>query len=103
MTTKSAIYALAVAVLMGTMAVAAMADDQGMNEYGYGAADSSFSAQSEYGVDQQAAGEIREPVETGSLPDASVKHEDGGWLNMDVTEQNESPDLRGLPNIQSGE
>jgi hypothetical protein len=67
MTRKSAIYALAVAVLMGTMAVAALADDQGMNAYG--PADSSVSAQPEQGMDQQNAGEIREPVETGAVPE----------------------------------
>jgi hypothetical protein len=103
MTRKSAIYALAVAVLMGTMAFAASADDLGASEYGYGPADSSVSAQPEQGMDQQATGEIREPVETGALPDGSVKVDSEGWLNMDVSEQNSSPELRGLPNIQAGE
>lgn len=69
MTRKSALYALAVAVLMGTMAVAALADDQGMNVYG--PADSSVSAQPELGVGQPDAGEIREPMETGAVPDRS--------------------------------
>jgi hypothetical protein len=97
---KSALYALAVVVLMGSMAVAALADDQEMNAYG--PADSSFSTQPEYGVDQPSAGEIREPVETGALPDGSVKVDNEGWLNMDVSEQNSHPELQGLPNIQSG-
>jgi len=101
MTRKSALYALAVVVLMGSMAVAAMAEDEGMNTYG--SADSSFSAQPQYGVDQQAAGEIREPVETGALPDRSVKGDSEGWVNMEVSEQNSSPELRGRPNIQAGE
>ena len=67
MTRKSALYALAVVVLMGSMAVAALADDQGMNMYG--PADSSVSAQPEQGLDPSDAGEIREPVETGAVPD----------------------------------
>ena len=69
MTMKNALYALAVVVLMGSMAVAASADDQGMN--GYGPADSSVSAQPEQGMVQPGAGEIREPVETGAVPDWS--------------------------------
>ncbi len=70
MTRKSAIYALAVAVLMGTMAVAALADDQGI--YQYGPAESSISSQPEQGMDRSAVGEIREPVETGAVPEKSV-------------------------------
>ena len=70
MTGKSALYALAVAVLMGTMAVAALADDQGMNSYG--PADSSVSSQPEQGVEQPDAGGIREPMETGAVPDPSL-------------------------------
>jgi hypothetical protein len=104
MTRKSAIYALAVAVLMGTMAVSAWADNSGMSEfYAPGPADSSVSAQPEQGYDQEAAGEIRGPVETGALPDESVKVDSEGSLNMDVSEQNRSPELRGLHNIQAGE
>ena len=101
MTRKSALYAFAVVVLMGSMAVAAIAEDEGMNTYG--PADSSFSAQPQYGLDQQAAGEIREPVETGALPDRSVQVDSEGWLNMEVSEQNSTPELRGRPNIQAGE
>jgi hypothetical protein len=67
MTGKSALYALAVAVLMGTMAVAVWADDQRMDLYG--PADSSVSSQPEQGVEQPNAGEIREPMETGAVPD----------------------------------
>ena len=68
MTVKSAIYALAVAVLMGTMAVAALADDQWMDSYG-AAGDSYSSSQPEPVMNHANAGEIREPVETGSVPD----------------------------------
>jgi hypothetical protein len=103
MTRNSAICALAVVVLMGTMGVAASADYLGASEYGYGPGDSSVSAQPGQGADQPAAGEIRGPVETGALPDGSMKVDSEGWVNMDVTEQNSSPDLRGLHNIQSGE
>jgi hypothetical protein len=98
---KSALYALAVVVLMGSMAVVALAGDYGMDSYG--PADSSVSSQSAQGVEQPATGEIREPVETGALPDGFVTVENNeGWLNMDVSEQNRSPELRGRPNIQDG-
>jgi hypothetical protein len=70
MTGKSALYALAVAVLMGTMAVAVLADDQRMDLYG--PADSSVSSQPEQGVEQPNAGEMSEPIGTGALPDTSV-------------------------------
>ena len=103
MTRNGAIFALAFVVLMGTMGVTASADYLGVSEYGYGPEDSSVSAQPEQGMDQQATGEIREPIETGALPDHSVKVDSGGWLNMDVSEQNSTPELRGLPNIQAGE
>ena len=73
MTRKSALYALAVVVLTGSMAVAALADDHGMNEYG--PADSSVSSQPEQGVEQPAAGEIREPMETGAVPESSGSSE----------------------------
>ena len=101
MTRKSVLYALAVVVLMGTMAVAALADDHEMNAYG--PADSSVSAQPQEDVYSSDAGEIREPMETGALPDGSVTKEDGGYLNMDVVEQNSSPELWGRHNIQAGE
>jgi hypothetical protein len=77
MTSKSALYALAVVVLMGSMAVAALADDHGMNMYG--PAESSVSAQPEQGVEQlEAGGEIREPVETGAVPDRSIRSSELG-------------------------
>ena len=64
---KNAYLVLAVVVLMGTAAVAALADDQGMNAYG--SEGNSDWARPEQGVEQPYAGEIREPVETGSVPD----------------------------------
>jgi len=50
-----------------------------------------------------ASEEARGPVGTGALPGGSVKSGNGRWLNMDVAEQNMSPELRGRPNIQAGE
>ena len=68
MTWKNALYALAVAVLMGSMAGVALAD------YNWAAGaykeDPSVSSHSEMDVDQSAA-EIREPMETGSVPESS--------------------------------
>ena len=86
---KRAFLVLAVGVLMGTMAVVGLAGDQGLELYG--PADSSISSQPEQGVEQQGmdqqgmdqqgvehsdAGEIREPVETGSVPDPPVSSSD---------------------------
>jgi hypothetical protein len=85
---KSVLYALAVVLLMGTMGGAALADDQGMNAYG--PADSSVSAQPEQGmlqqgVEQPDAGEIREPVETGAVPDRSESSSE--LFKMDTGEE----------------
>ena len=74
MTSKSALYALAVVVLMGTMAVAALADDQGMNVYA--SANSSFWPEPQQDVAQPGAAEIREPMETGAVPDRSESSSD---------------------------
>jgi hypothetical protein len=52
-------------------------------------------------MEQSFEGEIREPIATGALPDDPVVGHDG-WVNLDVAEQNASPELRGLPNIQEG-
>ena len=65
---NSALCALAVVVLTGSMAVAALADDHEMNAYG--PADSSVSAQPQEDVYSSDAGEIREPMETGSVPES---------------------------------
>ena len=51
---------------------------------------------------QTESGQVRGPVQTGALPDGSVKAENRRSLNMDVAQQNMSPQLRGLTNIQSG-
>lgn len=74
MTIKSAFYALAVVVLTGSMAVAALANDQGMNSYG--PADSSVSAEPEQAVAQPDSGEMRAPMETGAVPERSGSSSD---------------------------
>ncbi|MBE0607600.1 MAG: hypothetical protein IH610_15100 [Deltaproteobacteria bacterium] len=51
---------------------------------------------------QAESAQVRGPVETGALSARTVKSEDGQWLNMDVSQQNSSPELWGRPNIQSG-
>lgn len=65
---KSALYAVAVVLLMGSMAGVALADYLGMSEY---PAVPFLSAQTEQGMEHSAAGEIREPVEAGAVPGAS--------------------------------
>jgi len=74
MKSKSALLALAVVVLMGSMAVAALADDQEMNVYAN--ANSSFWPEPEQGTAQPEAAEIREPMETGAVPDRSGSSSD---------------------------
>ncbi len=76
MTRKSALYALAVVVLMGSVAVAALADDHGMNMYG--PPDASLSADPERSATQPDAEGIREPVETGAVPDRSISSSELG-------------------------
>ena len=51
---------------------------------------------------QAESAQIRGPVETGALSARTVKSEEGQWLNMDVSQQNSSPQYWGRPNIQSG-
>jgi hypothetical protein len=66
MTRKNALYALAVAVFMGSMAVAALADDHGMNV---------ADPESSIGLD---VGVIRGPMETGAVPDRSASSSEFG-------------------------
>jgi hypothetical protein len=68
----------------------------------YGTTEYSFSSGSEMGMEHSDAGEIRDPIETGALPDESMVVSHDGWVNLDVSEQNSTPELRGLPNIQEG-
>jgi len=69
MTRKHALYALAVFVLMGSMAVSALAHDRGTSMYG--PPDVSLSADPERDLALLDEGEIRGPVETGAVPDWS--------------------------------
>ena len=112
MTRKGVPYALAVVVavvmaagmVMGT-AGAVLADNEGTGVLGTTNLAEWTNLGSDAGivVGQMDSGQVREPIETGALPDGSVKEENGGWLNMDVSEQNSSPEHRGRPNIQAGE
>jgi len=70
MAAKRALFALAVGVLMGTMAVAAYAEAPVMEAYD--SSDSSVSSQPEQGLEQSYEGEIRQPVEAGAVPDRST-------------------------------
>jgi hypothetical protein len=90
MTRKSVLYALAVVVLTGSMAVAALADDRGMNVYG--PEESSVSAQPEQGVEQPSAVEIREPVETGAVPD---RPEGSSDLRPDIAGDEQTVEIGG--------
>lgn len=96
--------AVVVAVVMAAgMAIGTagtvLADSEGE---GYGTLDwTNPSSASGNAAVQTESGQIRKPVETGALPDGSVKAEKGRWLNMSVSEQNSSPELWGRPNIQA--
>ena len=74
MTRKNALYALFAVVLMGSVAGAALADDHGM--YMSGSQDPSLTAEPERNLWQSDAGEIREPVETGAVPEWSERSSD---------------------------
>lgn len=99
MTGKSALYALAVAVLMGTMAVAAMADYSW--EAGAVKPDAAVSSQPAQDMYHSDSGEIREPVETGSVPD---RMEASDLFKLDTGEE-PTVDLGGQtfrPSIDTG-
>jgi hypothetical protein len=97
MTSKSALYAMAVVVLTGSMAVAALADDHGMNMYG--PPDASVSAEPERSVGQLDSVEIREPVETGAVPDRPESSSDlqsnapGGEPTVEIGGHSYRPDI----------
>jgi hypothetical protein len=95
-----AVVIVAAGMLIGS-AGPVLADNEGTGVYG--TTEYSISSEPERGMEQSDAGEIREPIETGALPEEServVSHD--GWVNMDVAEQNSTPELRGLANIQEG-
>ncbi len=62
----------------------------------------SFGSASRNVAVQPESTQVRGPVETGALSARTVKSEDGQWLNIDVAQQNSSPQLWGRPNIQAG-
>lgn len=99
----STLAVVAVAVMAAGMLIGSagpvLAENEGTGVHG--TTDYSFSTEPEMGMQLSYAGEIREPIETGALPEESVVGHDG-WVNLDVAEQNSSPELRGLPNIQEG-
>lgn len=74
MTWKSALYAVAVVVLTGSMAVVALADDHDVNMND--PAESSLST--DVGTSEAHAGEweLREAMETGGLPDRPGRSSD---------------------------
>ena len=108
MTRKSRYSALAVGVavvlaagmVLGTAGVV-LAEGEGA---GYGVIHYSNSSEPSQAAVQPYAGEIREPVETGALPHQSVnldRPDRTGWVNMNVADQEASPDLQGAHNVQS--
>ena len=80
MTRKSAYYALAVVfsvvlaagTVIGTSGVV-LAENEGT---GYGTMENSYSGEPENSMDQAEAAEIREPVETGAIPESSLDSAD---------------------------
>lgn len=100
MTRKSALYALAVVVLMGGMASIALA------EYDWSAGavkpDLSVSATPEQGMDHSDSGEIREPMETGAVPERAGGSSD---LNSNASGNEPAVEYGGQtfrPGIDSG-
>jgi hypothetical protein len=71
---KTALYTLAVVVLMGSMAVAALADYSDRDLYE--PSDASLSADPERSVGRVDVGEVRGPMETGAVPDRSESSSD---------------------------
>jgi hypothetical protein len=89
---KRSFLVLAVGVLMGTMAVAAFAEAPVMEAYESG--DSSISSQLEQGAEQPYAGEIREPVETGAVPD---RPESSSGLHSNAVDDQATVEFGGQP------
>jgi hypothetical protein len=69
MATRKVLLTLALGVLMGTFAVVATADAEGMDTYGPW--DKSLSAEPESSVGLPETGESRGPMETGAIPEPS--------------------------------
>jgi hypothetical protein len=97
---KTALYTLAVVVLMGSMAVAALADDHGMNVYG--PADASLSADPEKGLGSLDPWAIREPLETGAIPGQSESSSDMHSNPVSYTSTVEIGGVEYRPGIDDG-
>jgi hypothetical protein len=101
--------AVVVAVVMAAgMAIgtagAVLADSEGAGVKGTTNSSewTSLASASGSAVVQAESAQVRGPVATGALPSGSVKAENVRELNMDVSQQNSSPQLWGRANIQSG-
>jgi len=96
---------MAAGMVIGTAGVV-LAENEGAGSGVYGTTNSSewtnLGSASGNAAVQTESGEARGPVGAGALSGRSVKSGNGRWLNMDVAEQNMSPELRGLSNIQAG-
>ena len=89
---------MAAGIMIGT-ASAVLADSEGE---GYGTLEwtNPGSAPGNDAVQAESV-QARGPVETGALPASSVKADNEGGLNIDLSRQNSLPELWGRPNIQS--
>lgn len=104
MTGKRILLALAVGVLMGAFAGAAIVDAQGMDAYGPWDQGLTYSSESEpeSSVGQPEVGESREPMETGSVPD---RPESSSNLSSDAQSGHETVEIGGRvfrPGIDDG-
>ena len=89
---------VAVVMVLGT-AGAVLGEGEGE---GYGVIHYSNSSKPEQAMDQPYTAEIRGPVETGAfLGNSLTKPDRGGWVNMNVADQQASSGLRDYHNIQS--
>ncbi|MGB5197561.1 MAG: hypothetical protein WBN64_10890 [Candidatus Deferrimicrobium sp.] len=84
---KSMFLTLAVGVLMGTMAVSALAMGHAMGDFVYGPADSGYYFPTDVGKSEANPGtseshadvwKMSEPIETGALPDRPKSSSDAG-------------------------
>jgi len=88
---------MAAGIMIGT-ASAVLADSEGA---GNGSLWTDTGSASGNAALQTESVQARGPVETGALPASSVKADNEGGLNMDLSRQNLLPELWGRPNIQS--
>jgi hypothetical protein len=94
---------MAAGIMIGTAgAVLADSEGAGVNGTTNPSEWTNLGSASGDAVVQTESGQVRGPVATGALPSRSVKADNGRWLNMDVSQQNSSPQLWGRANIQAG-